>query len=784
MDRLAFQRLLILAVAASAGLWLLRGHLRSLPSPAAPGAAPVARGTGGGLDDAQRLQLAALEAEERRVEDQFWAKELVAQRCGRVVEQLWEQINGATNKLLALGQTGFAELRIGMAPDPGAAPLGHGVRVEPLTGPGRALSREEWRDWLVARQREGWVLEGVEFRHRRFELTENGRSGRSTFYAWARLMRADGEARATLEGDVMVEWEIDTTSAAPPAMRAVDAKRLTLTTGSGPALFRPAFSTTLDPPPRSFFIDPLVLYDLDGDGLDEVILAAKNVVLKLQPDGQMQAGPLCREGLGLIFTGLIADMDGDGHADFLCARFQGLFLYRGNGSGVFEGAGEQVWAADPRLRYGQALTCGDIDGDGDLDVWLGQYRVPFEQGQMPAPYYDANDGNPSYLLLNAGKGKLGDVTAQAGLAAKRSRRVYSASFADLDHDADLDLLVVSDFAGVDVYANDGRGQFTDVTREWIPEAGAFGMAHALADFDADGGQDLLVIGMNSPTAERLDGMGLWRPADDGVRQMRARMTFGNRVFAGRAGAGFGTSPLNASIARSGWSWGCTVLDADNDRFPDVYVANGHETRVSVQDYDSEFWLHDIYVGTSRPDPIASAYFQGKFSRTRGRGQSYGGHERNRFYWNQKAREFVEAGHLFGVALSADSRNVVANDLDADGRMDLLVTTFEVWPEMKQTLQVFRNEVPHSGHWIGIRLREQGAGVSPVGATVTVHTGAGVWSRQLITGDSYRSQHAAVAHFGLGDVERVEAVEVRWVGGRRVRIVEPAVDRYYDVRFDP
>jgi len=43
---------------------------------------------------------------------------------------------------------------------------------------------------------------------------------------------------------------------------------------------------------------------------------------------------------------------------------------------------------------------------------------------------------------------------------------------------------VSDFAGVDVYRNDGRGHFTDVTREWIPEPHAFGMAHALADFNA------------------------------------------------------------------------------------------------------------------------------------------------------------------------------------------------------------------------------------------------------------------------------------------------------------
>ena len=39
-----------------------------------------------------------------------------------------------------------------------------------------------------------------------------------------------------------------------------------------------------------------------------------------------------------------------------------------------------------------ALTAGDIDGDGDLDAWLGQYKAPYTEGNRPTPYYDANDG--------------------------------------------------------------------------------------------------------------------------------------------------------------------------------------------------------------------------------------------------------------------------------------------------------------------------------------------------------------------------------------------------------
>src|SRR5947207_15125749 len=97
--------------------------------------------------------------------------------------------------------------------------------------------------------------------------------------------------------------------------------------------------------------------------------------------------------------------------------------------------------------FRSVMTCGDIDADGDLDVFLAQYEEPYANGTTPNPYYDANDGNPCYLLLNDGHGNFNDATIGSGLEKKRQRRSYSASFADLDDDGALDLVVVSDFAG-------------------------------------------------------------------------------------------------------------------------------------------------------------------------------------------------------------------------------------------------------------------------------------------------------------------------------------------------
>jgi len=176
------------------------------------------------------------------------------------------------------------------------------------------------------------------------------------------------------------------------------------------------------------------------------------------------------------------------------------------------------------------------------------------------------------------------------------------------------------------------------------------------------------------------------------------------------------------------------------------------------------------------------YFGAKSARTRGRGHSYGGYEKNRLFWNREGKAFVEIGHLLGVALEADSRNVVADDLDGDGKLDLMVTTFEVWPKTRQTLRVFKNVLPTEGNWIGFRFREQGHGKSPVGARVTIRHAGGAAARQIVAGDSYRSQQANALHFGLGKITSVDSVEIRWTNGQTNRLLKPVINAYTSVSF--
>jgi enediyne biosynthesis protein E4 len=721
----------------------------------------------------------SLEIREEEADKTVWAKEMLAQRCGRTFESLWDTVNAASNKLSLLAAYPVNEIILGSWRPPRSLP--HGIELRQPTGAGRTLSASEWRLWVEKFAHEGWQLDNLEFRHVRFDTDNSGLPSQGHFYFAARLTNPATPERAVVEGDLVVDWEAKEPNEAV-AIKRIDASNLTVKTRRGEPIFQLLLQDIITPPKNSSYSDPLILYDLDGDGLSEIILAAKNLIYRRAGD-HYQAEPLCHYPAEAITSAVIADFDGDGLADFLCANSKGLWLFKGSAQGTFDEPGRLAWPATSPLKNTMVLTCGDIDGDGDLDLFLGQYKVP-TLGQIIRPYYyDANDGFPSYLLLNDGHGNFTDATEAAGLGPKRWRRVYSASLADLDGDGHLDLMVVSDFAGVDLYRNDGRGHFTDVTLQWVAEPHAFGMGLALADFNADGRLDLLMIGMPSPTVDRLEHLGLWRPYSTEDRLRRAAMASGNRLYMARPNGGFEQTALSDSIARSGWSWGCSAFDFDNDGFPDVYITNGLQSKQSVRDYESEFWLHDIFVGETVDDLTATRYFTEKFNRTRGQGWSYGGYEKNRLFLNQHGESFLEIGHLAGVALEQDSRNVVADDLDGDGRVDLIVTTLEVWPEAKQTLQIFKNTLPERGHWIGFRFREEPGKTSPVGVRVTVHYNGRSATRQIVTGDSHRSQHADTLHFGLGEADHVDQVEIQWPNGRSVSLTRPEVDRYHLIRAD-
>jgi len=260
-----------------------------------------------------------------------------------------------------------------------------------------------------------------------------------------------------------------------------------------------------------------------------------------------------------------------------------------------------------------------------------------------------------------------------------------------------------------------------------------------------------------------------------------RMGSGNRLYVARDD-GWHETDFAAQVARTGWTWGTTALDFDNDGDPDLSAANGHVSGESTEDYCSNFWSHDIYDGASAPDPALASLFEEASLGLRSGKESWDGHQKNHLLMNRSGVEFTDVAFLLGVADEFDSRAAVSADLDRDGRVDLLVT--EHMGTAGETLHVYRNRLETEHAWVGVELREQGDGLSPVGAKVTVRTPGRTQVGRVVNGETLMGQHATVLHFGLGDADRIESITVRFRDGATQILREPEPNRYHLVLATP
>ena len=648
----------------------------------------------------QRIQTVVQEREQ--LDKTVWKEETAAQQVEAVFIDLWDELRGAKDKFAPLAEFEFTSLSLPEQQSNRTLEWGIIDRQLKLNADTKPLSPAEWKGWLAARKAEGWELIESEWHQEKFAFKKGSDSAADSLFKFTLHVQHETR-RVILRGELEVEWpNLQDEQSLRVGTLAVGSIRALERTGAAPFVPKLKITSSND---KGTALAPTLVEDLNGDGLPDIILPGANELHWNRGNWKFDLEPLLRFPQVPPSTGIIADFNGDNLLDLLAfSKVGNPMLYPADPSGRFSLQPSPVnFPMSGQMRSPSACSAGDVDGDGDLDVWVMQYKFPYVEGQFPTPYYNANDGYPSYLLLNDGRGNFTDATETAGLAGKRFRRSYSGSLVDLDGDGDLDLMNVSDFSGLDLYLNDGKGTFTDITATLGEDRFSFGMSHALGDFNGDGRLDLYMTGMGSTTARRLETMKAGRKDFAGHQDHRMKMGYGNRLFLGGKD-GFAQAPYNHQVARAGWSWGVTGADFDLDGDRDLFIANGHLSRDSAKDYCTTFWRHDIYSGNSKSNPVLGEFFVDLHEQLQG-GCSWNGFEHNVFYLNLPGEGFANVAFLLGVSHEFDSRVVVGTDFDADGRTDLLVTELSARPRgSNELLHLIKNNWETSGNWIGVRLQ--------------------------------------------------------------------------------
>ncbi|MCH6257084.1 CRTAC1 family protein [Puniceicoccaceae bacterium K14] len=519
--------------------------------------------------------------------------------------------------------------------------------------------------------------------------------------------------------------------------------------------------------------------DVDNDGDSDILFPRSNKLMVNNGDFDFRVEPFYEVFVeNFLQASAFADIDLDGTRENIVADSKGgLFVYyRNSKTGKYDKKPKRLFKAKKEFRV-ESIAVGDLNGDMLPDIFLAQSRLSHLNGYFPDPYFNANNGRPSYLLINKGDGRFEEEAAKTAIKERRNRNVFSSSIFDLNADGRMDLLTASQYAGLDAYLSNSSSDL-EIADSVFDEPRLSAGGHVLNDFNGDGHLDLFVSGRTSNSLDRLLNLGLSREGEDEYNKMREIMASGNRLYFGDGTGRFAMTGASEGIASSGWSWGCAGMDFNNDGFDDLMVANGNISRATVANYDSEFWTYDIYDGMTSDRRVLDVVFDffGPKVKIFQEGMSWNGFEANRMFLNVKGEEFIDISYFMGVADSGDGRALISEDFNLDGRVDFLVVSLDQ-VDRTQKVSLYENKVASRNNWIGIRLKES-KGKSIMGTRVRVESELGVFEKVYTLGNVYSGTDSSQMHFGIGRSNSVKKIDIVWPDGATETLEAPEIGKYH------
>lgn len=470
----------------------------------------------------------------------------------------------------------------------------------------------------------------------------------------------------------------------------------------------------------------------------------------------------------------IVDYDNDGLPDIFLVNGGRLddgpqprpFLYHNLGGLKFEDATEK--AGITSTGWGQGVCAGDIDNDGNTDLFVTQW------GQ-------------NILYRNQGKGRFRDETKERGLLAPK-RWSTGCAFVDFNRDGFLDLVVVHyvDFdlahtprpgdkaqcqwkglpvlcgprglppETVSLYENDGHGHFSDVS-DRVHITGPkdyYGFTALTGDFDADGWPDIYIacdstanlyyhnlggktfeeIGVRSGLAYNEDGreqagMGVSAADIHGYGLLDIFKTnFADdthTLYRNHGNNSFEDETIHSGLAVNTkyLGWGTAFLDFDNDGWKDLIVANGHVYPEVDEGHTAEHFKQPRLL-----------------------------------YWNRGDGQFFDLSSQSGPGVGAphSSRGLAVGDLDNDGDLEIVIVNMGEGPSL------LKNVAAHAGNSLLVRALTSGR--DAIGARITLTSRGHKQIDEVRSGGSFISQSDLRVHFGMGKATAAD-VSVRWPDGK-------------------
>lgn len=448
----------------------------------------------------------------------------------------------------------------------------------------------------------------------------------------------------------------------------------------------------------------------------------------------------------LLQSAAWADFDDDGLVDLYVTGRGANLLFLNNGDGTFTESAAAAGVVGPDTQDGDGIgvAFGDLDNDGDLDLFVSQINEGTDQLYR-------NDG-PS---MGNTQFVFSDIAAQSGTIYADSAR--GMTLFDYNRDGLLDIYVLATGPNA-LFENQGDWQFVDRAAELGVNPGGRNVGVVATDLNLDGWPDLFVANRSNLTTNLyfnrngtftnesreagIDAFGLgmgvvsfdydndldfdlyWTTwPGDGAEPVT------NRLYANDGTGKFTdmTSPSDTADAL-GWGISANTADIDNDGWMDLFVTNGFDE-------------------SSTPSILL-------------RNTGDGG--------------FEDVTQLL-ANMPADGRGIAFADYDSDGDQDVLLTA-----ATDGGLRLWRNDSINNHRWLQLNLRGSNSNHTAVGARVVVTTDVGSTTQELHGSTGRGNQNEPRLHFGLGSATQIQAVTVHWPSGQVQILENPELDSAHTI----
>ncbi|MBN3583877.1 VCBS repeat-containing protein [Algoriphagus aestuarii] len=520
--------------------------------------------------------------------------------------------------------------------------------------------------------------------------------------------------------------------------------------------------------------------DINNDGLVDLYLTANLGPNKLYLNkGEFKFEDITElagvAGTRAWSTGVsMADIDGDGFLDIYVCNSGDISgdnkqneLFINQGDGTFLEMAEDYGLADQ--GFSTHAVFFDYDKDGDLDVYLlnNSYQAIGSFNKMQNERIKRDNVGGDKLYQNDG-GKFKDVSEEAGIYGSVIGFGLGITIGDVNQDTWPDIFISNDFFEKDyLYINNQDGTFTESLEKSMRSISAASMGADIADINGDGLLDIFVTDMLPEAQNRLKQVTTFENWDKyqfnkthGYHYQLSR----NMLHLNNGDGTFSEIGRLSNVEATDWSWGALMFDMDNDGLRDIFVANGIFQDITDLDYlnfidDEETKIKIISEQgvdyKALIDPIPSNPIP------------------NYAFRNMGDLHFENKVEEWGLGKSIHSNGAAYGDLNNDGTLDLVVNN------VNQPSQIFKNQgksINPTHHFIQFQLKGKGKNTQAIGTQIRMKAEGKIFYSEQMPNRGFQSSVDPKITIGLGDLTKLESIEILWPDGKYTELNNQAADQ--------